>query len=393
MQRTAPRATAIVSKARRRILNARPVRLKTPKAAQGRVLLYYVVSPFRGSSRGRVRSDHTHHWESLQMTRTFLALGYDVDVMSAWNRSWVPRRGYDALVASRWNIERLADHLGDSCVKVMHCETAHITFQNAAEAQRLLDLQRRRGVTLVARRHEEPCRDIEHSDHGVVLGNEFTQETFAFANKPLSRVHGTSVTTFPFPEDKDFAAASSNFLWMGSYGFVLKGLDLVLEAFAGMPEHHLYVCGPTETGREQDFVDAYHHELYECPNIHNLGWVDVTSDRFRTLADTCISQVNLSASEGGGGAVINGLHAGLIPIVSRETSVDIEPAYGIELTENSVEAVQENVRALADTAPAELRDMTRAAWEFARTFHTRERFRSEYREVIEGVFTEHGLPT
>ena len=32
---------------------------------------------------------------------------------------------------------------------------------------------------------------------------------------------------------------------------VHKGLDLVLEAFAGMPEYHLTVCGPV--AKEKDF--------------------------------------------------------------------------------------------------------------------------------------------
>lgn len=44
-----------------------------------------------------------------------------------------------------------------------------------------------------------------------------------------------------------------NFLWLGSRGAVLKGLDLVLEAFARMPD--LQVSGPVED--EADFAAAY----------------------------------------------------------------------------------------------------------------------------------------
>ena len=44
-----------------------------------------------------------------------------------------------------------------------------------------------------------------------------------------------------------------------------------------------------------------------------------------------------SCSEGGGGCVINCMHAGLIPVVSYESSVDISHDCGVIFKENSVE--------------------------------------------------------
>ena len=60
-----------------------------------------------------------------------------------------------------------------------------------------------------------------------------------------------------------------------------KGLDLVLEAFARMPELHLTVCGPIH--EEPAFEAAFRRELYETPNIETLGWVDIASPAFAEL--------------------------------------------------------------------------------------------------------------
>jgi glycosyltransferase involved in cell wall biosynthesis len=91
-----------------------------------------------------------------------------------------------------------------------------------------------------------------------------------YAKKPLFPVPIPSACMYPWSESKDFDACRRNFLWFGSGGFIRKGLDLVLEAFAGMPEYHLTVCGPIE--EERDFQQAFAKELYDTPNIHTLGW-------------------------------------------------------------------------------------------------------------------------
>jgi hypothetical protein len=46
---------------------------------------------------------------------------------------------------------------------------------------------------------------------------------------------------------------------------VHKGLDLVLEAFARMPECQLTIVGPVRN--EPEFVNVYRKELFHTPNI------------------------------------------------------------------------------------------------------------------------------
>ena len=95
-----------------------------------------------------------------------------------------------------------------------------------------------------------------------------------------------------------------------------------------------------------------------------------------------------SCSEGGGGSLINCLHAGLIPIATREASVDIDERYGLLLPEASVEAIQRAVRRLAALPADQLRAMSRGAWEFAQANHTRQHFAEDYERVARKLIAE-----
>ena len=341
----------------------------------------FVLKPAQAGSKAH----HSHYWESLEMADAFLDLGYQVDIIHYKNRSFVPRKEYSFVVDQRWNLERLAPDLPKSCVKIMHLDTAHLLFHNAAEARRLLDLQQRRGVTLRPRRFEMPNLGLEHADCAAVLGNEFTINTYRYANKPIFRVPVSNPVVYSWPEDKDFEACRKRFLWFGSGGLVHKGLDLVLEAFAALPDYHLTVCGPI--AEEKDFEKAYRKELYDTPNIHTVGWTDISSEKFIEITRNCLGIVYPSCSEGGGGGVINCMHAGIIPLVSYESSVDVED-FGFTLKNCSVPEIEDTIRKLSDLPSEDLRRMSRAAWEHARANHTRERFGTEYRKILKRIVSE-----
>ena len=167
-------------------------------------------------------------------------------------------------------------------MKVLHCDTAHWSFNNSAERERLRALEVRRGVRLRPRRQMPESGSDRVADVLTYLGNDFTRGTYPDRGKPMVRIPVSVPHTYDWPEGRDFERARSTFLWFGSGGLVHKGLDLVLEAFAGMPRRRLVVCGPIS--RERDFAREYGRELYGLPNVRTLGWIDVGSKRFRELA-------------------------------------------------------------------------------------------------------------
>ena len=85
--------------------------------------------------------------------------------------------------------------------------------------------------------------------------------------------------------------------------------------------------------------------------------------------------------------MISCMHAGLIPIVSREASVDVDESFGWVLKECSIEEIKASIRKVSNLSGEDLKGMARKAWDFARANHTRERFAEEYRKSISAITT------
>lgn len=379
--------TVLAGKIQGRMERRRIVSLQPNRPAVGNVLISYILKPFLLKPGEPIPTSHTHYWECLQMAKTFLEMGYCVDVIRFDNDVFLPRKDYAFFIETRWNLQRSAPYLSKDCIKIFHADTAHLLFHNAAEANRILALQQRRGVTLMPRRFEAPNKAIEHADCAIVLGNEFTLSTYRYTQKPLYRVPISSQVTYPCPEEKDFEACRKHFLWFGSGGLVHKGLDLLLDAFAQMPDYHLTICGPIN--KEEDFVKEFYKELYQTPNIHTVGWVDLDSQNFINILNSCIGIVYPSCSEGGGGCVINCMHAGLIPLVSYEASVDVSDDYGVIFKECSIEEIKSSIQMISSLPAQKLKQMARNSWEFARANHTRERFAQVYKNTIDTIQKSH----
>jgi len=362
------------------------VHLTPDRPPVGSVLIGYIIEPFLLSPDEAVSNAHTHDWESLQIARTFLEMGYAVDVISYRNETFVPEKHYSVFIAARTNFERIACRLNEDCISIVHLDTAHWLFNNSAACSRLYELQGRRGVTLYNQKMIEENWAIEHADCATVLGNRFTIETYEYAKKPIYRVPISSTSVYPWNDEKDYQACKKRFLWLGSTGFVHKGLSLVLETFATMPDYHLTVCGPVE--EEQKFKAAFYKELFETPNIETAGWVDVDSEKFIEIANSCAAVIYPSCSEGGGGSVITCMHAGLIPVVSYESSVDVEE-FGVLLKDSTISEVRSALEQFSTLETVQLKRMSRQSWEYARNNHTRETFADSFRQVISGIIADH----
>lgn len=346
----------------------------------GRALLSYIIDPYLLAPGRPEPHSHTHDWESREIGRILVDLGFELDVIHWTNGAFVPRSPYDLFIDVRLNLERLAPLLEESCLKLMHIETAHCDFYNPAQRRRLAELEVRRGIRLAPKKLIEPNRAIEYADAATILGNRATQATYAHAGKPLWPVPISQPFLYDFPADKEVAAARRRFLWFGSGGLLHKGLDRVLEVFAALPDLELAVLGPID--REPEFERAFRRELYETPNIRTHGWVDVAGPDFLALARRNLALVYPSCSEGQNGGAVTCMHAGLIPVLSRESGVDLAPEYGIELVTSSVDEIRACVLGLSARSAADLAAMSRNAWNWVRAHHTRERFSHGYRQAV-----------
>ena len=358
----------------RRVVSLAPIPTAEPA---GRVLLSYVVDPFLAADESKISYAHTQDWECFTMARTWRELGFAVDVIHWTNSELVPSSPYDVLIDPRHNLERLAPAVGAGCLKVFHAETAHWRVNDEAQLRRLDELAARRGQRLTRLRLVGENHGIEVADCAVVLGNEWTLASFRPFAKPLYRVPLSNAFEYPSPAGKPIDAARGRFVWFGGVGFVHKGLDLAIEAIAGVPGLHLEIAAPVD--RESDFVAMYERELYRAPNVRVLGWLDVGAPSFLEFATRNLALLFPSCSEGGGGSAVTAMHAGLVPVATAATSVDFDAAEGVLLDDVGVEAIRARCLELSARPAGELEAMSIAAWRRARATHTRARFHADYR--------------
>lgn len=359
------------------------ITLTTPIKSDKNVLLSYITYPFKNDQKSQDFTSHTNRWECQQIASTWSKYGYNVDVIDWDNSTFLPKKEYSIFIDIHSNMERLAPILGRDCKKILHITGAHWKFQNSAEMKRLSDLKSRRGIKLKPRRQVPPSLGIEYADCATILGNAFTQSTFAYSGKPLYPIPLSTTVQFPYYE-KDFTKIKKNFLWFGSSGMVHKGLDLVLDAFSELPDCNLTVCGPVD--QETDFKKAYFKELYRSKNIRTLGFIDVRSAKFLEVIRNTNALIYPSCSEGQAGSVITCLHAGLIPIISYESGVDVDD-FGIILQKSSVEEIVESIEMLLQKPTEELQRMSKSAWLYARTHHTQEKFAECYNAFVNHILS------
>ncbi|MBI5817162.1 MAG: glycosyltransferase family 4 protein [Candidatus Yonathbacteria bacterium] len=356
---------------------------------KGNVLLSYITEPFTRGYGEYFTDPHTNKWECAEIARLFSARGYAVDIINFDNLKFIPRKKYAVCIDIMQNLERLAKYLPANCKKVMHITSAYGEFQNAAEKQRLLELKQRMNISLAPHRTGIVSNNPAYADFLEGLGNQTIHTTYNKFKKDIYPIPISVAQEFDFPEQKNFEAARTHFLWFGGGGAILKGLNLVIEAFAALPQLTLHIVGPSV--REKDFAEAYKHELalpniqyYPRPRISPSGEMRSGNIPFRDIANRCAALIYPSASEGTSGAVVQAMHTGLIPIITKQTGIS-EDAPVIICDTPTVESIRNLAIQISKTDPLELRENALKAWSYARAHHTQKTFSEAYSRFIDNV--------
>jgi hypothetical protein len=304
------------------------------------VLISYVVNPFR---RG-VNIHHTNSIESLIIARAFYNEGYNVDVVWLFSETKINYEKYDVIFGLGEPFERSFYNVSRRLKRICYVTGMHPYINNQLSIDRIKDVYSKRDKLLLkSSRLMDKCWTAQFSlsDGIIALGNNAVMETFApfFSNKIVS-LPPSYHKIYDFTniiKDKDFSIARNNFLWFGGSGFVHKGVDLLLEYFTDRSDINLHICGPIS--EEPEFATCYHKELYNTPNIKTYGFISLNSQIFRELLKKCAFVIFPSCAEGGGASVINVMaNGGLIPIVTKASSIEISE-YGIQIESTHLDCI------------------------------------------------------
>ncbi|WP_026068744.1 glycosyltransferase family protein [Methanomassiliicoccus luminyensis] len=266
--------------------------------ARGRALMGYLNAAVVSKEDSRLlRSGHTNRWECRNIAHIFSSFGYDVDAINWDNKKFLPSRSYNVHFDISTNMARFHSALPDT-QRLLHVTESYPRFNNAAEARRVEEMERRTGVPYAPKRKMlEPDlfdSSLEIADRISLIGNEVTLSTFPerFRDR-ITLVTPSSSTAFIKPP-KALVPPSREFLWFNGAGAVHKGLDLTLEAFRKLPDLRLNVVGNAH--EEEDFMRAYGNDLLHAPNITYYGWLRTDGRVFREVMERCCCFISPSAA-------------------------------------------------------------------------------------------------
>jgi glycosyltransferase involved in cell wall biosynthesis len=314
-----------------------------------RALVSYITMPFWLRKGHPDLMRFSNNGIARNIVRALNEIGYVVDVVDWSDTAFVVLQNYSLFVGHGGvNFEHLARQLAPDTPKIYFSTGLYWQEHNRREEERFRALEQRRGARLPSDRRI-PCSEEyanQTADGIICLGNEVTRESYA----KFPRVWNVNNAAYPEPRcepaKKNFETARRNFLFFSGGGNVHKGLDLLLEVFPKL-DAQLWICQHIAP----EFRTVYRKELEEQTNIHCAGYVPMRSAEFYALADRCAYVIHPSCAEGCVGSVVECMHHGLIPVVSREATVETGD-YGMTLKDCSIGEITRTVEELS-RKPAE----------------------------------------
>jgi len=336
-----------------------------------RALLSYILLPFSKNSLS-----HTNFFEARSWAKALSELGYVVDIIDHRNQNPIDVSNYSLICGFGNVFQRVFEQDKSSKIRTITYGTGmHVFHQNLASLNRVKDVYRKKEIWL-----GKSSRVIENTwthnttlvDGIISLGNEITADSYR-------KYYNGLVLALPAPFYKTQNAENiirqrktkslKHYLWFGSSGLIHKGLDLCLDFFVNNKDTFLHICGPTE----EEFMKAYHVELFESPNIKFYGFVDIKTKNFEDLLKTCSFCVFPSCSEGGAPALLTVIgNGGLIPIITKETGV--ETGHQIWIDGFDYKSIEAAINSSKELSFKEVQDLQYKNYYYVENNHSQEQY-------------------
>ncbi|MDK0881997.1 glycosyltransferase [Clostridium perfringens] len=219
------------------------------------------------------------------------------------------------------------------------------------------------------------------ADYIIQIGSKYTIETYP--KELRDKIYTIRQSSFEFLNlninDKKKAYKKNNYMWFGSNGSILKGLDILLEYFKNDPMVNLHIVGPID----DEFIDVFKEELFCTNNINYYGYIPIYDSKLIEIANKCSFIIYPSASEGGvPGSVLNMMKLGLIPILSKYASFDEIDQLGIKIDELNQKQINKAIRKSKKLNEKELEIKFIECSKYVNDNHTLKTFKEDFKRAL-----------
>jgi hypothetical protein len=319
-----------------------------------KVLISYITIPFRKNSLS-----HTNNYEASTAAKIFDELGYVVDVIHY--EGIAPDLSKYDVIYGFGDVFRKYFEGGTGKAKTIYYGAGmHVCHQNTITLKRVKDVYGKKGCWLAgsARFVEKTWTHQTSLVDGIIaLGNSECAKTYRKYYD--GKIYSIDAPFYQTIEAEKIVAsrdgdANKSYLWFGSAGLIHKGLDLCLDYFKSRPDLTLHVCGNVYL--EPQFLKAYHHELFELPNIIVHGFIHIEANEFKEVLKKCTFIISPSCSEGGSPSVLTAIGNGaLIPIITKESS--LSTGYEVWIDDLTVESIAKSIEYTQSLSEIEIKNL------------------------------------
>lgn len=316
---------------------------------------------------------HQNRREMKIIAETFLANGYDV-IVQEFTAPIIDDSVFDVVFGLEPNFTTMARRT----LKARHISYAtgaYSPFANNAIEKRTNEFNQKHSANIPPRRVCMVDEAPEIADIILQIGSKFTIQTYPSHLQGKIRLINQSSNYLPSQSLDLRKPDKHNFLWLASSGSILKGVDLVIEAFMQHPELSIDIVGPVE----QDILKYFPIDKY--PNIRIHGFIDVNTPEFQKIITSTAFLLYPSATEGAPGAVNVAMKNGIIPLTSSVASPDDIDRLGFMIKSLDSDGIEEALSWSQTLSDEEIKRLHNRNIEYAKRWSL-DNFKDEFNRFL-----------
>ncbi|WP_029162234.1 glycosyltransferase [Clostridium scatologenes] len=281
------------------------------------------------------------------------------------------------------NFEKLCRAYPDA-IKIYYATGAYVEHQNNMVKIRTDYVNNKKQCNIPYYRMVPENNAAKLADYIIQIGSGYTIETYP--KKLRNKIILIRQSSFEFLnldiEEKKKVFDKKSYLWFGSNGSILKGLDLVLDYFKKNKNLYLHIIGSID----KEFKKVYEKELFYTQNIIYHGYIPIYDPQIVEIANKCSFIIYPSVSEGGiPGSVINMMRLGIIPITGiYASSKDIEK-YGYILKNTKLTSIDNMIQETQKISDDNLIYKFKACSEYSKNNYNLKVFESDFKSSLNEV--------
>lgn len=301
----------------------------------------YIPEVYHKKKDRQYMLSHQNKREAILIGEFFYKLGYNVKVALFNDPKECDDRKYDIIFGLEPNFITMCKK-NPKALKIYYATGAYWKHQISSVISQTDLFNKTHNTNLKYSRLVEPHNSCEIADTIFQIGSSFTINSYPQdQQKKIKIINQSSNFVGQCNLEKKISTFSTTeFIWFGSDGSILKGLDIVIEYFMQNRQLKLNIVGPIDP----DFKDYFQPIIKNFPNIIFHGYLNTSSEEFINIAYKSTFNIFPSGSEGCPGSVVTLMQMGVIPIVSPWAAFDKIEEYGYLLPYSSIEEIDKAIQ-------------------------------------------------